>query len=99
MRIEEKTAFFKTDDGLFGVEKSGEKPYTVRILDSREVRALMRAAIETVRIEHELEPQVFFERRIVSVFKLGDILGKTLVGIAWKGGCMKCEEREKNSKE
>lgn len=80
---------FKTNGKLYGAEKSGDKDYTVRILDSREVSTLWSTGIESVRIEHELDSRVFFERKFVSVFELGEVLGKTLVGIAWKGGCMK----------
>lgn len=89
MRIEKDTVIFKTGELLYGAEKSGDKDYTVRILDSCEVRTLWSTVIKTVRIEHKLEARVFFERKFLSAFKLGEVLGKTLVGIAWKGGCMK----------
>lgn len=83
MRIEGKTVVLKTDNSLFGLEKNGKKPYTVRILEPTEFYALVDAGIERVRIEHALDPRVFFERDFVSAIMLGQMLGRVFAGIAW----------------
>ena len=83
MRIEGKTVVFKTDDRLFGVERSGRKPYTVRILEIEAFYALEVADIERVRIERAGYPNQFFVRDFFSVAMLGEMLGRVFAGIAW----------------
>lgn len=83
MRIEGKTVFLKTDDRLFGIEKSGEKPYTVRIMEHNEFYALVDTGIKRVRIGHARIYNEWFERDFVSAIMLGEMLGRLFVGIAW----------------
>ena len=84
MKISGKTVYLKTNNRLYEVEKSGEKPYTVRILEPNEFYALVNAGIKRVRVEHALDERVFFERDFVSAFMLGEMLGRIFTGIAWK---------------
>lgn len=83
MRIEGKTAVFKTEDRLFDLEKSGVKPYTVRILELGEYSRLLDTGIHRVRIEHAELPNNWFECDFVSATTLGKMLGRIFVGIAW----------------
>ena len=84
MQIEGKTVVFKTANRWYGAEKSGNKPYTVRIMEEEEFYDLAGADIERVRIVHTGDERVFFERYFLSAFPLEFIFGKVLAGIAWK---------------
>lgn len=83
MKIEGKTVVFKTTNRWYGAEKSGNKPYTVQILEEGEFYSLAGAGIERVRIVHTGDERVFFERKFLSAFPLEFVFGKVLAGIAW----------------
>lgn len=83
MRIEEKTVVFKSSNRWYGAEKSGNKPYTVRILEEGEFYGLAGAGIEQVRIVHVLDERAFFVRKFLSAYPLEFVFGKIVAGIAW----------------
>lgn len=84
MKIDGKTVILKTNKRFFDVEESGEKPYTVRLMDPDEFFALDKSGVDRIRIEHPEDPKIFyFVRKLRSVYSLGGILGQALVGIAW----------------
>lgn len=83
MRIEDGVVIFKTENRIFDVEKNGKKPYTVRIMNEKELYALMDVRVKRVRIEHAESGNEWFEHDILSAVVLGKIFGQPLVGIAW----------------
>ena len=84
MNIDGDKVIFETDEGFYNPERTGLKPYTIRILDPVKHHILMGAGIKTIRIEHSTsETFIYFERKIHSIYTLAEVLGKILVGIAW----------------
>lgn len=86
MKIEKNTLFLKTNNRLFGMEKDGQKPYTIRLLNYEEYMELEDTKIDTVHVHiqnAEISSQSF-ERELLSIVLISELLGKYLVGIAWK---------------
>lgn len=86
MKIEKNTLFLKTDNRFFGMEKDGQKPYTIQLLNHEEYLELVDTEIDTIHIQNADISSQSFEREFLSVVHLNELLGKHLVGIAWKEG-------------
>jgi len=84
MKIEKNTLILKTNNRFFGMEKDGEKPYTIRLLNSTEYLELVDARIDKIRIQNADISTQSFEREVLSIVHISELLGKHLVGIAWK---------------
>lgn len=84
MKIVGDAVLFLTNDNLFRHEEMGLKPYTVRILTPAEYHILTTGEITKIRIDHSTSEEIkYFERKIRSIYALGELLGHLLVGIAW----------------
>ena len=84
MKIEQNTLFLKTSNHFFGMEKEGQKPYTIRLLNHEEFLELGDVEIDKIHIQNADISSQSFEREVLSIVDLGELLGKHLTGIAWK---------------
>ena len=82
MRIEGDTIIFRSAAAWYEVEKSGEKPNTLRLLDYHEVTEIAGTALRKIRIERADGTETF-TRPIGRIFNLEPLLGKTLVMVCW----------------
>jgi len=82
MRIEGDTIIFRSAPNWYEVEKSGEKPNTLRLLDWHEVTEIAGTDLRKVRIEKN-DGKESFTRPVGRIFNLEPLLGKTLVMVCW----------------
>lgn len=84
MKIEGETVIFMTDKDMYNNERRGDKPYTIRIMTHEGYVSLFSNPLTKIRIVETFATKgASFERHIHSIFRIGEIFGHVLVGIAW----------------
>lgn len=84
MLITGKTVKFKSIDTLYVKEKSGIKPYTIRILTVQEMHAFSECSPTRIRVvQSKTAGHEFFEREIADISLIGKFVGRYMLGIAW----------------
>ena len=87
MKIEGDRVIFRSDMYYYGLEKSGNKSNTVRLLNITENEKLddVVDSLEIIRIENsEFGYDIFFERELTNVEQIGELVGHYLVVFSWK---------------
>jgi len=75
---------FKSAERWYGLEESGRKPNTVRIMDATPDESYSVQAGDRIRICLAHDPAVYFERDLTDVSVIGDICGKYLLVWSWR---------------
>lgn len=83
MTISGDTIKFASSEEWYELERSGEKPATLRLLSHAEWNRLMHAAPERILIRRSENDGEAFVRRIRSTHVVGDLLGSVVVLICW----------------
>ena len=85
MLISGETVKFKSIDTLYVKEKSGIKPYTIRILTVQEMHAFRESSPTWIRIvQSKTAGHEYFEREITDTSLIGKFIGRYMLGIAWR---------------
>ncbi|OPZ41513.1 MAG: hypothetical protein BWY94_02409 [Actinobacteria bacterium ADurb.BinA094] len=84
MIISDDVVKFASSDEWYEIERSGEKPATLRLLSHAEWSRLMHAAPERILIRRAESDGEAFVRRIRSTHVVGDLLGVVVVLICWE---------------
>ena len=71
------TVTFKSSDEWYGLERSGEKPATVRIMTDQEAADLFQANPSLIVIRHA-DTGASFTRRVRSVYAISSVFGDRL---------------------
>lgn len=76
---------FKSIPDAYWIEKNGLKNHTERVVTKEEAEWLDSHNAETICIRHAAEHTMsFFIRKVINIYKEGDILGHYLYSFTWK---------------
>jgi len=86
MKIEGDVIEFVSVPQCYVFEASGSKPNTVRLLSKAEYLELTDAihTLVKIRIVHSVFDDVFFERELTNVLRIGVLVGHYLVVFSWR---------------
>ena len=88
MEMHGNTIHFKSKSVFYAKERAGKKPNTVRLLSGAQAHDLevwrVEQRVMKIAIHCKEYPWEYFERRLIDITRLGEILGYHLYVFSWE---------------